>query len=237
MLSFARAASLRGNNQGERMLHPSRLIAIAAVGILAACATPTQKQMGFFITSANPGQGANFGGLAGADRVCQTLAAAAGAGGRTWHAYLSTTSADGQPAVNARDRIGKGPWLNAKLEQVAASVDDLHGAGNKLGKQASLTEKGGVVNGFGDTPNMHDILTGSTPEGRASTVATSDTTCRNWTSGDTGSAIVGHFDRKGTNPDPVANASWNSSHGTRGCSLPALTSTGGAGLLYCFATN
>jgi hypothetical protein len=219
------------------MLHPSRLLAIAAVGILAACATPAQKQMGFFVTSANPGQGANFGGLGGADRVCQTLAASAGAGQRAWHAYLSTTAADGQSAVNARDRIGKGPWLNAKMEQVAAGVDDLHGASNKLGKQTSLTEKGGVVNGFGDTPNMHDILTGSTPEGRASTAATSDTTCRNWTSGDTGSAIVGHSDRTGTNPNPVANASWNSSHGTRGCSVPALNSTGGAGLLYCFAID
>jgi hypothetical protein len=219
------------------MLHPSRLLAIAVVGILAACATPAQKQMGFFVTSANPGQGANFGGLGGADRVCQTLAASAGAGQRAWHAYLSTTAADGQSAVNARDRIGKGPWLNAKMEQVAASVDDLHGAGNKLGKQTSLTEKGGVVNGFGDTPNMHDILTGSTPEGRASTAATSDTTCRNWTSGDTGSAIVGHSDRTGTNPNPVANVSWNSSHGTRGCGIPALNSTGGAGLLYCFAID
>lgn len=219
------------------MLHPSRLVAIAAVGILAACATPTQKQMGFFITSANQGQGANFGGLAGADRVCQTMAASVGAGGRTWHAYLSTTNADGQTAVNARDRIGKGPWLNAKLEQVATSVDDLHSANNKLGKQTSLTEKGTPVNGFGDTPNMHDILTGSTPEGRASTAATNDTTCRNWTSGDTGSAIVGHSDRTGTNPNPVANASWNSSHGTRGCSIPALNTTGSAGLLYCFATD
>jgi hypothetical protein len=219
------------------MQRPSRILAIAAVGLLAACATSAQKQMGFFVTSANPGQGANFGGLAGADRVCQTLAAGVGAGHRTWHAYLSTTTADGQPAVNARDRIGKGPWLNARLQQIAASVDDLHGPANKLGKQTALTEKGGVVNGYGDRPNMHDILTGSTPDGRATAAATTDTTCRNWTSGDTGSAIVGHSDRTGTNPDPVANASWNSSHGTRGCSLPALNSTGGAGLLYCFATD
>lgn len=223
------------------MPHPSRVLAIAAVAavavLAAACATPQSRQMGFFVTSANPGQGANFGGLGGADRVCQALATSVGAGNRTWRAYLSTTAADGQPAVNARDRIGKGPWLNAKLQQIASSVDDLHSANNKLGKQTSLTEKGGSVNGYGDTPNMHDILTGSTPEGRASTTATSDTTCRNWTSGDTGSAIVGHLDRTGTNPDPVANASWNSSHGTRGCSLPALNSTGGAGLLYCFAAD
>ena len=218
------------------MLHPSRVLAIAAVGILAACATPAQKQMGFFITSANPGQGANFGGLAGADRVCQSLASAAGAGGRTWRAYLSTTAADGQAAVNARDRIGKGPWLNAKLEPVASNVDELHGAASKLTKQTGLTEKGGMVNGYGDTPNTHDILTGSTREGRASSTG-GDTTCRNWTSGDSGSAIVGHFDHAGTNPDPVANASWNSSHATRGCSLPALNSTGGGGLLYCFAAD
>ena len=219
------------------MPRPSRILALVAAGVLAACATPTQPRMGFFITSANPGQGANFGGLEGADRVCQALAAGVGAGNRTWHAYLSRTVADGQPAVNARDRIGKGPWLNAKLELVASSVDDLHSANSKLGKDTALTEKGGKVNGFGDTPNMHDILTGSTPDGRTSTTASSDTTCGNWTRGDTGSAIVGHFDHKGTNPDPVANASWNSSHGTRGCSIPALNSTGGAGLLYCFAVD
>lgn len=213
---------------------------LAAAGLLASCASGqsarTADPMSFFVTSTNPGQGANFGGLAGADRVCQALAGSVGAGDRTWHAYLSTTAAGGQPAVNARDRIGKGPWRNAKGVVVATSVEDLHGPDNKLGKQTSLTEKGTVVNGFGDTPNMHDILTGSTPEGRAST-ASNDTTCRNWTSGDAGSAIVGHLDRNGTNPDPVANRSWNSSHGTRGCSMPALQSTGGAGLLYCFAIN
>ncbi|WP_332815884.1 hypothetical protein [Ramlibacter sp.] len=218
---------------------PTLALAALASGLLVACTSdPTRSAnpMGFFITSANPGQGANLGGLAGADRHCQALATAAGAGQRTWRAYLSTTAAGGGAVVNARDRIGSGPWLNAKGVQVASSVADLHGSGNRLGKQTSLTEKGTVVNGRGDTPNMHDILTGSTPDGRASTAA-NDTTCRNWTSGDTGSAIVGHHDRDGTNPDPVANVSWNSSHGTSGCSLPALNSTGGAGLMYCFAAD
>jgi hypothetical protein len=232
------------------------LAALAVAGLLAACtsgpfktssassasgttasstASSGRNAMSFFITSANPGQGANFGGLAGADRYCQTLATAVGAGGKTWHAYLSTTAAGGQPAVNARDRIGNGPWYNAKGEMVAANLAELHGT-NKLGKETSLTEKGTVVNGFGDTPNTHDILTGSTPDGRASS-ASGDTTCSNWTSSDQGSALMGHHDRKGTNPDPVANASWNSSHGSRGCSPAGLASTGSGGLLYCFAVN
>lgn len=192
--------------------------------------------MSFFITSVNPGQGANFGGLAGADRHCQSLATAVGAGQRSWRAYLSTTAAGGGTVVHARDRIGSGPWFNAKGVQVAANMAELHGSSNRLGKQVSLTEKGTVVNGRGDSPNMHDILTGSTPDGRASSAA-NDTTCRNWTSGDSGSAIVGHHDRDGTNPDPVANVSWNSSHGTQGCGLPQLARTGGAGLMYCFAAD
>lgn len=219
------------------MPNPIRVLPLVAAGLVCACAAaPAADKMGFFVTSSNPGKGGDLGGLAGADRHCQSLAASVGAGQRTWHAYLSTTAAGGQPAVNARDRIGKGPWANVKGEVVATSVDDLHSANNKLGKQTSLTEKGTVVNGLGDKPNMHDILTGSTPDGRASTAA-GDTTCGNWTSSTTGSAIVGHLDRTGTNPDPVANASWNSSHGTPGCSMPALASTGGAGLLYCFATD
>jgi outer membrane murein-binding lipoprotein Lpp len=189
--------------------------------------------MSFFITSTNPGKGADFGGVAGADQHCQRLATAAGAGNKTWRAYVSTTGAGG---VNARDRIGSGPWKNAKGEVVATNVDDLHSANNKLGKQTSLTEKGAVVNGRGDTPNMHDILTGSTPDGRAST-STNDTTCRNWTSSTTGSVLMGHHDRDGINPDPVANKSWNSSHGSRGCDTASLAATGSAGLLYCFATN
>lgn len=192
--------------------------------------------MSFFVTSANPGQGANFGGIAGADRHCQALAAGAGAGagGRQWRAYLSTTSAEGGTVVNARDRIGRGPWQNAKGQTIATSVDQLHGQ-NNLNKQTALTEKGAGVPGNGDPVNTHDILTGSTPEGRAST-ATGDTTCRNWTSGTDGSAIVGHHDRSGLRDDDPSK-SWNSSHGSRGCSMDALKASGGAGLLYCFAAD
>ena len=215
--------------------------ACAAVAILSACASPSAgdgKSMGFFITSSNPGKGGNLGGLAGADAQCQRLASSVGAGGKTWRAYLSTTAAGGKPAVNARDRIGSGPWVNAKGVTVAANVVDLHSANAKLGKDTSLTEKGEMVNGFGDTPNRHDILTGSRPDGTVAVPeAGKDTTCGNWTRGEGGSAIVGHHDHKGTNPDPVANASWNSSHGTRGCSIPQLAQSGSAGLLYCFAAN
>lgn len=203
-------------------------------GYASSTAAPA-RPMSFFITSTNPGRGGDLGGLAGADRHCQSLATAAGAGQRTWRAYLSTTAADGQQAVNARDRIGRGPWYNAKGEMVASNVEELHGQ-NRLGKQTSLTEKGTVVNGRGDTPNMHDILTGSSRDGRA-IAGGNDTTCRNWTSADAGAAMVGHHDRDGTNPDPVANVSWNSSHPSRGCSMEALRSTGGGGLLYCFAAN
>lgn len=226
------------------------LAAAGAAALLAACAqqgasvpdapgyaasAAPRSPMSFFITSANPGRGGDLGGLAGADRHCQALATAARAGQRTWRAYLSTTAADGQPAVNARDRIGRGPWHNARGEMVAANVEELHGQ-NRLGKQTSLTEKGTVVNGRGDTPNMHDILTGSARDGRAIAGGT-DTTCRNWTSADAGSATVGHHDRDGTNPDPVANVSWNSSHPSSGCSMEGLRRTGGAGLFYCFAAN
>jgi len=189
--------------------------------------------MTFFITSTGSGKGGDFGGLAGADRHCQSLATAAGAGNHTWHAYLSTQDAG---AVNARDRIGKGPWRNAKGEVVATSVDDLHSANNKLGKQTSLTEKGDVVNGRGDTPNRHDILTGSRPDGTAFT-GPEDRTCGNYTKSGDGNVMLGHHDRNGTNPDPVANASWNSSHLSAGCSIEALAKTGSAGYLYCFATN
>jgi len=188
-------------------------------------------KMSFFVTSVNPGKGADLGGLPGADRHCQALATAAGAGGKTWHAYLSTTGAGG---VNARDRIGRGPWVNAKGETIAANVDELHG-NNKLTKQTALTENGDVVMGRGDAVNMHDVLTGSTPEGRAST-ASGDTTCGNWTKSGEGSAIVGHHDRTGLNEEPPAK-SWNSSHPSRGCGLDALKATGGDGRLYCFAVN
>lgn len=189
--------------------------------------------MSFFITSAGPGKGANLGGLAGADQYCQTLAAAAGAGQRTWRAYLSTTATADQPAVNARDRIGKGPWHNAKGIMVAKDVAELHSDANQLNKQNSLSEQGKEINGRGDTPNMHDILTGSLQDGMAS-AASEDTTCRNWTSDTDGSALLGHHDRTGGGANPT---SWNSAHGSRGCSQENLQSTGGNGLFYCFAVD
>lgn len=221
-------------------------VGAAAVGaaLLAACGAMGTGQgssnpMSFFITSTNPGKGGDLGGLAGADRFCQSLAAGAGAGGKTWRAYLSNAALGGQPAVNARDRIGNGPWRNAKGVVVAGNLAELHGPNNNLGKQTSLTEKGDVVAGRGDPVNMHDILTGSRPDGTLAMPATpgGDTTCGNWTRSDGGSAVVGHHDKTGTNPDPVANVSWNASHGTRGCSLEQLKITGSAGLLYCFAVN
>ncbi|WP_353857415.1 hypothetical protein [Azospirillum formosense] len=192
--------------------------------------------MSFFITSVGSGKGADLGGLEGADRHCQQLAQAVGAGNRDWKAYLSTQAADGRPAVNARDRIGAGPWQNAKGQVIARNVEDLH-ATNGLTKQTGLTETGETVKGRGDTPNTHDILTGSQPDGRAFDGA-EDRTCGNWTrSGTEGAAMVGHHDRIGLSDDPPAK-SWNSSHLTRGgCSQDALKSTGGAGLLYCFAAN
>jgi len=211
----------------------------AAATLMVACtssgpATP-QSKMSFFVTSVNPGKGADFGGLAGADRYCQSLATSVGAGGRTWRAYLSTTAAAGSPAVNARDRIGKGPWVNAKGVTIASNLDELHGA-NNLNKQTALTEKGEMVSGRSDPVNQHDILTGSTPDGRASADTSKDTTCGNWTKGDTGSATVGHHDRSGLD-DSAPAKSWNASHATQGCSLDALKRTGGGGLLFCFAEN
>ena len=213
------------------------LLAAAAAALLgAASAQAQQSDMTFFVTSVGLGNGANLGGLAGADKHCQDLAAAAGAGSKTWHAYLST---QGDGAVNARDRIGKGPWTNAKGETVAKSVDDLHSASNHLTKQTSLNEKGGVVNGRGDTPNMHDALTGSTAEGRAFP-AGEDRTCKNYSSNGQGAVMLGHIDRQGLRDD-AESKSWNSSHPSRGpgggCSQDDLKSTGGAGLYYCFATN
>ena len=209
--------------------------ALSTVGTLAACGGMMKKsgnEMSFFVTSVNPGKGADFGGLDGADKYCQSLASAAGAGGKAWRAYLSTTGAQ---SVNARDRIGNGPWKNAKGEVVATDINQLHSLGNNLTKQTALTEKGEVVNGRGDNPNMHDILTGSTSDGRAM-AGDKDTTCSNWTNSGAGSAQVGHSDRQGLSDDDVAR-SWNSSHATRGCGMDALKSTGGAGLLYCFAAN
>ena len=210
-------------------------LALAWLGPTAP-AEAQQNAMTFFITSVGSGKGADLGGLDGADRHCQTLAQQAGADAKTWHAYLST---QGTNAVNARDRIGKGPWQNAKGVVIAKSVDDLHSAGNNLTKATALTEKGTVVNGRGDTPNMHDILTGSSPDGRA-IAGDADMTCGNWTKSGQGSAMVGHSDRQGLRDDD-ASKSWNSSHPSRGpgggCSQDDLKSTGGNGLYYCFATN
>lgn len=215
---------------------------LIAAPLLVLAALPVQAQqanMTFFVTSTPIGNGGNLGGLAGADNQCQTLAQAAGAGApKVWRAYLSTQAADGKPAINARDRIGKGPWTNAKGEVVAKDVADLHGP-NALTKQSALNEKGEVINGRGDQPNRHDVLTGSQPDGTAF-AAGDDKTCKNWTSSTQGSAMVGHSDRIGLRDDD-ASKSWNSSHGSRGpeggCSQADLRSTGGDGLLYCFASN
>ncbi len=208
----------------------------ATYSVFAQQQQAPQQPMSFFVSSVGKGDGANLGGLAGADAHCQALATAAGRGGVTWHAYLST---QGAGAVNARDRIGKGPWYNARGQMVAKDLGDLHGdtieqarMGNALGKQLSLSEKNTLVNGVGDTPNQHDILTGSTPDGRAYT-DTADHTCGNWTSTSaTGVAQLGHFDKQGG-----GNGSWNSAHPSRGCGQANLVATGGAGLIYCFVVN
>lgn len=193
--------------------------------------TPGPANMSFFVTSANPGQGADLGGLTGADAHCQRLAEAAGASGRNWRAYLST---QGAGAVNARDRIGRGPWRNARGEVIATDVQQLHGQTN-LSLQTALDERGEPVNGRRQQPNKHDILTGSQADGTAF-ADTEDRTCRNWTSGGEGAAMVGHHDREGLRDDEPSR-SWNASHATRGCGLEALRTTGGAGLLYCFAAD
>ncbi|MFZ2649818.1 MAG: hypothetical protein WA210_06895 [Burkholderiaceae bacterium] len=194
--------------------------------------------MSFFVTSTGTGKGADLGGLAGADQICQRLAAAAGAGGKTWRAYLSTQGKDGADSVNARDRIGNGPWYSAKGELVARDLDHLHSAANNVTRQTSLTEKGQMVAGTGDIPNRHDILTGSRTDGTAFAPGDPDMTCGNWTrSGTEGVAVVGHHDRLGPTADPWST-SWNSSHQTRGgCSQSALRGMGGDGLFYCFAVN
>jgi hypothetical protein len=208
---------------------------IAAAALLASCvSTPTKGPLGFFVTSTNPGKGGDLGGLAGADAHCQKLASAVGAGTRTWRAYLSASATANTPAVHARDRIGTGPWYNAKGELIASDVAQLHGT-NNITKQTALTESGGIVNGAGDTPNMHDILTGSRVDGTALS-PTPNLTCDNWTQGGEGSAMLGHSDRKGLVTDPWA-LSWNSTHQSRGCSIDALKTTGGAGFFYCFAAK
>jgi hypothetical protein len=208
-----------------------QVLAVAILAVLAMPAQAQQSEMSFFVTSEGSGKGADLGGLAGADAQCQKLAQSAGAGSKTWHAYLST---QGAGAVNARDRIGKGPWKNAKGVVIAKDVAELHGA-NHLTKENDLTEKGTVVNGRGDTPNMHDVLTGSQPDGSAFTDA-EDHTCKNWTSSGKGVAMLGHSDRIGLRDDD-ASRSWNSSHPSRGCSQDNLKSTGGNGLFYCFAAQ
>jgi len=197
-------------------------------------AAPSSPDMSFFITSTGLGKGADLGGLAGADKHCQQLAEAAGAGKKQWRAYLSATAQGGSPAVNARDRIGKGPWHNAEGRLVARNVDELH-AVNGINRLTALTEKGARVNGRLESPNTHDILTGSLPDGRVA-VSDKDTTCGNWTKSGDGAAMVGHHDRFGLRDDEPAR-SWNSSHPSRGCSQENLKSSGGAGLVYCFAAN
>ena len=216
-------------------------IAAAPAPAAAPAAAPAKAPpppMSFFITSVGSGKGADLGGLAGADKHCQDLAAAAGAGNRTWHAYLSTQAANGQPAVNARDRIGTGPWYGAKGGKIADNVAHLHGdtlelarAGNALSKATAFSEKGEPIKATGDTPNQHDILTGSTIEGKAFTDA-ADHTCKNWTSSTDGTAQLGHFDRTGNN-----SISWVAAHPSRSCSQADLIATGGNGLFYCFAVD
>ena len=205
---------------------------VLALGI-SAIAPAQQAAMTWFVTSAGPGKGGDLGGLDGADAHCQQLAQAAGAGGKTWRAYLSSNQAQKGGAVNARDRVGKGPWQNAKGAVIATSVDDLHSANNKIGRATALNEKGEPVKMRGETPNQHDILTGSDLEGKAFP-GNLNLTCANWTSSTFGSAMVGHVDREGI-ADTVFQKSWVSSHMSRSCSQPDLVATGGNGLFYCFA--
>ena len=220
----------------------SLALTTATLGLLAACAIPSSSTgpMSFFATSAGSGKGADLGGLAGADAHCQRLATAAGAAGKTWRAYLSTPptlaagTTPGADAVNARDRIGAGPWFNVKGALVARDVTHLHN-GNNISKETALDERGNVLKGRGDTPNEHDMLTGSRADGTAFAPQT-DTTCKSWTSSTEDSAIVGHHDRVGPNTDNWAK-SWNFSHQSAGCSQEALVRTGGAGKFYCFAAN
>ena len=222
-------------------------IALVAGSMIAAFAIPglaADDKMSFFVTSVGGGNGADLGGLEGADAHCTKLAEAAGVTGKTWRAYLSAAMVIDRsggrpykitPGVNARDRIGTGPWYNANGKMIAKDVDDLHSANVNITKESALDEQGKPVNGRGDKPNKHDILTGSDPQGRYST-AGGDTTCGNWTKSGEGSAIVGHHDRVGLN-DAWNMVSWNSSHGSRGCGEDDLPKSGGAGLFYCFASQ
>jgi hypothetical protein len=215
------------------MTFVAALAAALAFGAHHASVQGQGNKMSFFITSAGKGDGANLGGLAGADAHCQALAKAAGAGDRQWRAYLSTQASGGAAAANAKDRIGTGPWFNSKGVQIAANVADLHSDKNNLTKDTQLTEKGTVVNGRGDKPNQHDILTGSNLDGTAFP-AGEDHTCNNWTSNSTGSAQVGHHDRQGGGANPT---SWNNAHASKGCSQQDLIGTGGNGYFYCFAAK
>lgn len=227
--------------RNKRYVFSITLFILGSDLVFAQNANPTKAApppMSFFVTSVGLGNGANLGGLTGADAHCQKLATTAGGGSKTWHAYLSTQASGNQPAVNARDRIGQGPWYNAKGARIAKDVADLQGdtleaarIGNNLTKATAFTEKGDTIKGFGDTPNQHDILTGSQPDGRAYTDG-ADHTCQSWTSSGAGTAQLGHFDRTGG-----GNTSWNSAHPSRGCSQDNLVSTGGAGFVYCFAIN
>jgi hypothetical protein len=217
------------------MLQTTRLALVASVALLASVGAPAvaqQSNMSFFVTSVGLAKGADLGGLEGADRHCQSLAAAAGAGSKTWHAYLSTQGAN---AINAKDRIGNGPWSNAKGVQIAANVADLHSDNNKVNKETALDEKGQPIKGRGDTPNQHDILTGTQRDGTA-VPGQEDSTCSNWTSSadGQGNAVVGHHDLVG---NPQGINFWNFSHKTPGCAPANLQRTGGAGFFYCFATN
>lgn len=215
-----------------------KTVLFTSATVIAAVATFTtvnsqQNEMSFFITSVGSGDGANLGGLAGADAHCQQLAEAAGSRGKTWHAYLSAHASGNTPAVDARDRIGFGPWYNANGVEIASTINNLHSPGNNLNKQSALTENGATVNGRGDDPNQHDILTGSTLDGREVEDG-SNHTCSNWTSNGSGTANVGHFDRTGGGQNPT---SWNAAHGSRGCSQSDLVATGGNGYFYCFAID
>ena len=224
------------------MTRPLRLAATAATVLLSTAAAQAQQpqppqfpNMTFFITSTGGPAGANYGGLDGADKHCQTLAEKAGAGAKTWRAYLSTQAINGATAVNARDRIGHGPWVNAKGAQIATSVDDLHSANNKIGADTMVAENGRLVPSRLNTVNQHDILTGSKPDGTAFG-PDQDMTCGNWTKAGEGRAMLGHADRMGLRDDEPSK-SWNASHPSRACDAPSLVATGGAGLLYCFAAN
>jgi hypothetical protein len=211
------------------------VLAFTGQAYAQAPAAPQFPNMTFFITGTGGPSGANYGGLAGADKYCQTLAEKAGAGAKTWRAYLSTQAINGATAVNARDRIGKGPWVNAKGVQIAASVADLHSANNKIGPETGLSEGAKIPPNRFNTVNQHDILTGSQADGTAFGPE-KDMTCGNWTKSGEGNAMLGHYDRMGLRDDD-ASRSWNASHPSRACDAQSLVATGGAGLLYCFAAN